>query len=282
MYYISVQDSGNFMDIEYRTEDGKIINGANIGTQFSMVGQNYGITDLRFTVNVKNTGEIPLVAEIQSSSPTQLTNALYGMQEKVIDPSQTISWTTNWIATEQFEGTVPNFQVVVQAQDSLGRSVTKTGSKSIKISADPEIGIEVTITDSEDSNSDTDTGDDDNPVTCSNECSFSGSNCMGNDVYSCNIGNDGCRDLTLVSDCGNNGCYNGQCIVSGGCTEVTYSIAHNSLGGCIFDCRQSDEDCTGFYSTGAYSNQGPTYLTITKDKMISRGPAYNCKITKCE
>ncbi len=50
------------------------------------------------------------------------------------------------------------------------------------------------------------------PAGCTNECSFSGNLCDGNNIYSCNVGEDGCRHLSLQQSCGTDICSNGSCL----------------------------------------------------------------------
>jgi hypothetical protein len=50
--------------------------------------------------------------------------------------------------------------------------------------------------------------------SCHDECTFEGTRCMENKVYTCMKKEDGCNDLILLDDCGSKSlnCYNSQCI----------------------------------------------------------------------
>ncbi len=50
------------------------------------------------------------------------------------------------------------------------------------------------------------------PAGCVDECSFTSNQCDGNNVYSCTVGNDGCKHLALQESCGTNVCSNGSCL----------------------------------------------------------------------
>jgi hypothetical protein len=47
---------------------------------------------------------------------------------------------------------------------------------------------------------------------CDNECSFDDLQCIEGDVYSCVLQTDGCYDLVLDEECGDNSCFNSQCV----------------------------------------------------------------------
>ena len=60
-----------FLEVEGKTSDGKIID-INDVVLHATIGEQYGIKEIRFTINVKNTGETPLTISILSLSPIAL------------------------------------------------------------------------------------------------------------------------------------------------------------------------------------------------------------------
>lgn len=52
-------------------------------------------------------------------------------------------------------------------------------------------------------------------VNCTNDfgCSSEGIFCQNNTPYNCSVGNDTCLDRTNLTDCGNETCFNGSCII---------------------------------------------------------------------
>jgi hypothetical protein len=265
----------DFLEVEGRTSKGTVIPLTD-QVVHATIGESYGIEEIRFTINVKNTGEIPVSITLDSASPTQLSTSLGGATPQQVEPGVTASWTTNWIAVEQFIGTTPSFEVVATATDTLGRSMTKADSISFAIMPDPEIGIDVTISGGGEEGSGADPGED--PETCTDECTFYEQSCVGGDVYNCVVGTDGCKDLLLIEDCSINGCEGGQCMAPPGCTFQTYDVT--SSGSCVFDCRDSQEECSIRYSEDAYARGGYITSTVVEGTYVVKRPAYICTITK--
>ncbi|MDI6826207.1 MAG: PKD domain-containing protein [Candidatus Aenigmarchaeota archaeon] len=52
------------------------------------------------------------------------------------------------------------------------------------------------------------------PITCEDECSFTGRECRDGDAYSCVLEEDGCYHLVLKEECGDDVCIDGQCVSS--------------------------------------------------------------------
>jgi len=84
---------------------------------------------------------------------------------------------------------------------------------------------------------------------CTNKCSFSGTSCIKNSVYSCYDGDgDGCTDLLEVQNCGSDlRCLNGECTSNPECTsnEGCESRRECKGGRCLLrtGCKYHNDPC---------------------------------------
>lgn len=284
--YVSAQEVQDYFTIDYKTGDGSIITPGQAGMfpfmPVSMIGENFGITDMRFNIKMVNTGSVPITVRIDSLSPFQLNDALAGGREQALAVGETKVWTTDWITTSQFEGATPKFEVVSKAYDDLGREKTKASAIELTIMPDPGMDYTVDIIDSEGEGSSTDP--DDTPSTCENECHFFNQLCVGNDVYSCVLGADGCMNLQLHEDCGDNMCVVDMCKSSDICSWTTLTLTSYPMPDylqescCTFDCTDSLKDCiTHKQNSAGYVSLG----TQSKGTSQIFCNAYDCSIEKC-
>jgi len=274
---ISMQDK-KFLEVEAKMGDGSVVDITDEALH-ATIGEAYGIEEIRFTINVKNTGEMPLTVTIDSLSPTSLSNSLAGATPKQAAAGNTVTWTTNWISVSPFIGTTPSFEVVVSAVDSLGRSITKSDSISFAIMPDPEIGIDVSITSGSSEGSGTDPSA---PPT--DECSEPGViSCRGSELWVCSSTDNG-NELIFMDYC-SNGCLNGQCITSSTCTDECTFYEQQCHNGHVYNCVMGSDGCRNLVlvencgTSGCSGGQCMTQTSCTEQETMVYGSNSKCVFT---
>ena len=137
----------------------------------------------------------------------------------------------------------------------------------------------------------------DNTPSCSDECSFSGKKCIGNDVYSCaDTDDDGCNEQWMSSNCADSqSCINAECVTQQQESTKVCKTFHTSGGwfGQMYDLPSGTwwvENSCGFEIDGvldeANLNAGKRYCSVNvlvdeyfsceSNMCISKSNRFNC------
>lgn len=110
-------------------KDGKLVK-TNSGT-FSIVGTTPGITELDYTVSLRNTGSQVLSCDIVSLSPSALDSAMTKTTKQIAVGAK-VAWTSNLVSVAQFENptTPTTFAVVAKCSYNPGTGLITLGNKS--------------------------------------------------------------------------------------------------------------------------------------------------------
>jgi len=125
----------DFLEVRMYDSNGNLIGSTE---SFAVVNDVPGVDSVDVTINVENTGEIPLSMSITSLSPTQFNNAV-SKTTKTVQPGNSISWTSNLISVGSLGLGTKTFSASVRGTyDYAGqtRTIDKSASISITIEED--------------------------------------------------------------------------------------------------------------------------------------------------
>jgi hypothetical protein len=138
-----VSPSNNFVEITMYDSAGNVIATTN---SFAVVGGTPGVSTFTLTVNVQNTGNVPLQVTLQSLSPSPFDSAM-SKSTKTAAVGQTVSWTSNQIDANQFTSySQPvTFSASASATYTGGNVPSKTGQIQLTITSETEGGFTIGI-----------------------------------------------------------------------------------------------------------------------------------------
>jgi hypothetical protein len=101
---------------------------------FAIVNNIQDVKYAKFFVNTKNTGAVTFKAYLQNATPTQLYNAFSLPQQGItVAKEDEYTWTSNYIALDQFANSTTDFSVVMTAEFDNGKDLTKKAKISLDI-----------------------------------------------------------------------------------------------------------------------------------------------------
>ena len=209
----------------------------------SIVGGVEGVTDITLTANVKNTGQLPLQCYVLSATPTAF---IMPASKYPVAKGGTGAITSSLISVAQYDGTSPTFWTKIGCDYTYAgvtKVLTKEGSITLAIQADPVANFDINLTSSSGSGTG---GSTPTPnATCLNAgsgCSL-GSECCSNSCPSATI-----QDAFVIANVGS-------------CSAVSFTLSGNCpVSTCTVQKSTNGMDCNSYanYSTapnGAFSIQ---------------------------